>query len=107
MKKQLILEIQAHGDFMNLKTEFESKFTDNYTISKCKDKGCSLKDISKDNYFMVDGDQLKNSFEKSVDCIIIDLRKNKEGKYKIILCELSKVSKELKNAFEKFQGSGK
>lgn len=92
---------------MSLKKKFEKKFGNKYTRSKCKDKGCTLQDISKKHYFMLNGDKIKKSSDNSVDCIIIDLRKNKDKKYKIILCELSDGTKTLTNAIKKFQGSGK
>lgn len=92
---------------MCLKKKFEERFGEDYTISKCKDKGCSLKDISKENYLILNGDEIKASNEKSVDCIIIDLRANKNKKFRIILCELTKGSKEINNALLKFKNSGK
>lgn len=92
--------------FLNFKEKFEHEYGDTYTLNKCKDKGCSLKDVSKEDYFIINGDKLEKLDKKSVDCIIIDLKEYYDNEYKIILCELTKGTKELKDAVEKFQSSG-
>lgn len=91
---------------MSLKEEFEEKYGNQYTLRKCKENNCALKDISQD-YFIIDGDEIKESGDKSVDCIIIDLNVNEEDKYKIILCELTKGKKDIQDAIKRFQSSGK
>ena len=90
---------------MSLKTKFEQEYWPQYTRSKCKENNCSLIGIN-NNYFIVNGDAIKENDEKSVDCIIIDLREIEE-KYKIILCELTSGDKNIKDARNKFKSSGK
>ena len=90
---------------MNLQSKFEEEYGNDYTLRKCKENDCQLKDISQD-YFIIDGDAIKKSDEKSVDCIIIDLNETKEEKH-VILCELTSGNKNLKDAKEKFISSGK
>lgn len=90
---------------MSLKTKFEQKYGSQYTRSKCKEKDCALVGIN-NNYFIINGDTIKENDEKSVDCIIIDLRETEE-KYKIILCELTSGNKNIRDAQDKFKSSGK
>ena len=54
----------------------------------------------------MDGDNIKTNPEKSVDCIIIDSRENIEGKYRVILCELTSGRKKYEDSREKFLRSG-
>lgn len=92
---------------MSLKTKFEREYGSEYTLSKCKENNCALVGIT-NNYFIINGDAIKETDdEKSVDCIIIDLRLNEENKYKIILCELTSSDKNIKDAKNKFKSSGK
>ena len=94
--------------FLNITEKFNEKYGEGHFLTKCKEKNCSLKDIKRENYLIIDGDEFKkNSAEKSVDCIIIKLKPNSEGKYRIILCELTSGKKLLSDAKEKFQSSGK
>ena len=67
-----------------LKEEFEERYGSKYTLSRCREGACTLKDISRENYFIIDGDEIKNSAEKSVDCIIINLKNDNENNYEII-----------------------
>lgn len=90
-----------------LKEEFEERYGSKYTLSRCREGACTLKDISRENYFIIDGDEIKNSAEKSVDCIIINLKNDNENNYEIILCELTTGKKDLKDAILKFKASGK
>lgn len=92
---------------MSLKAEFEEKYGASYTLKKCKQNNCALKDISSKKYFIINGDTIKERDEKSVDCIIIDLKSNDDGKYKIILCELTTGSKDINDAISRFKSSGK
>lgn len=92
---------------MSLKTEFEEKFGDEYTLKRCRQNRCALKNVSKDKYFIINGDLIKDSGDKSVDCIIVDLEQDEENKYKIILCELTKGEKDINDAIKRFQSSGK
>lgn len=77
-----------------------------YILSKCGEKKCNLKDISSKRFMILDGDNLKTGDKKSVDCIIIDLEKNTEDNYRIILCELTTGNKTFDDARQKFQDSG-
>lgn len=90
---------------MSLKTKFEQEYGSQYTRSKCREHDCALVGINS-NYFIINGDTIKENDEKSVDCIIIDLRETEE-KYKIILCELTSGNKNIRDAQEKFKSSGK
>lgn len=93
---------------MDLKSRLEEKFGRKNILDKCNE-GCALKDVSRKNFIIISGDDVKNpkSDESSVDCIIIDLRKNDDGEYRVILCELTKSTKELDKAKSKFRDSGK
>lgn len=93
--------------FLSLKTEFEDKFGDGYTLKRCRQNQCALKNVSVDKYFIIDGDSIKSPGDKSVDCIIVDLEQNEENTYRIILCELTKGEKDIKDAIKRFQSSGK
>ena len=94
--------------FLNISEKFKANYGDKYILSKCKENKCALKDIKRENYLIIDGDEFKRtSNEKSVDCIIIKLDSNSEGKYRIILCELTSGKKPLSDSKEKFQASGK
>lgn len=107
MMKQFSLIIYLQGDFLEFTEKFKEKYGENIILSKCKENNCSLKDIKKEDYLIVNGDQFKkNSNEKSVDCIIIDLNQNLENKYRIILCELTAGKKPLSDCKNKFQSSG-
>lgn len=77
-----------------------------YILSKCSEKNCNLKDITRE-FIILDGDNIKDNQEKSVDCIIIDSRKNIDDAYRVILCELTSSSKKIDDAREKFENSGK
>lgn len=90
---------------MSLKTKFEQEYGSQYTRSKCRENDCALVGIN-NNYFIINGDTIKENDEKSVDCIIIDLRETEE-KYKIILCELTSGNKNIRDAQDKFKSSGK
>ena len=68
---------------MSLKNKFEKTYGTSFTLSKCREKNCALVGLSKD-YFIINGDTIKKGDGKSVDCIIIDLRKNNDQKFKII-----------------------
>lgn len=92
---------------MSLKTEFEEKFGNEYTLKRCRQKNCALKNVSNNKYFIINGDLIKDPDDKSVDCIIVDLEQNEENKYKIILCELTKGKKDINDAIKRFQSSGK
>ena len=91
---------------MSLKNKFEKTYGISFTLSKCREKNCALVGLSKD-YFIINGDTIKKWGEKSVDCIIIDLRKNNDQKFKIILCELTSGNKNIRDARDKFKSSGK
>ena len=93
---------------MDIKDKLIKKFGQKNILAKCN-QGCALKDISRKNFIIISGDDVKNpnNQEISVDCIIIDLRKNKQGKYRIILCELTTKNKTLNKIKNKFQDSGK
>ena len=91
---------------MSLKEDFEEKYGTQYTIRKCKQNNCALKDISQD-YFIINGDTIKEAGDKSVDCIIINMNSNEDDEYKIILCELTKGEKDIKDATNRFKASGK
>lgn len=60
---------------MTLYNELIVKCGENNLLSKCSEKNCTLKDINKGRFIILDGDNLKKSNAKSVDCIIIDLKK--------------------------------
>ena len=90
---------------MSLKTKFEQEYGSQYTRSKCKENDCALVGINS-NYFIINGDTIKENDEKSVDCIIIDLRETEE-KYRIILCELTSGNKNIRDAQDKFKSSEK
>lgn len=90
-----------------LKEEFEDKFGDVYALRRCKENDCALKNVSRNKYYIIDGDSIKNPGEKSVDCIIINLNQNEENKYNIILCELTKKDKDIQDAIKRFKASGK
>ena len=93
---------------MTICEKFKEEFDERYILSKCRENKCSLKDITQKDYLILNGDMLKESDrEKSVDCIIIDLNKNTNGKYRIILCELTAGHKTLSDLQEKFKSSGK
>lgn len=87
--------------------KFKERYGEHLFLSKCKENTCSLKDIKQHEYVIIDGDQFKDNDEKSVDCIIIDLNQNSEGKYRIILCELTNGKKPLSDCQDKFKSSGK
>ncbi len=82
------------------------KCGENNVLSKCNEKKCTLRDVNKKRFIILDGDKLKKSEVKSVDCIIIDLKKNTDNKYRVILCELTSGNKNLDDAREKFKNSG-
>ena len=90
---------------MNISNEFEKKYGKQNILNKCRENKCHLKDINKKDYLILSGDDIKSKYdgEKSVDCIIIDLNKNLEDEYRIILCELTKGTKELKEAEKKLK----
>lgn len=90
-----------------LKEEFEDKFSSAYALRRCKENYCALKNVSRDKYYIIDGDSIKNPGEKSVDCIIINLNQNEENKYNIVLCELTTNDKDIKDAIKRFKASGK
>ena len=93
---------------LDLKEKLKKKFGAKNILRKCNES-CALKDISHKNFIILAGDNIKNQKmnESSVDCIIIDLRKNQENKYRVILCELTTSTKELDKAKNKFEDSGK
>lgn len=93
--------------FLSLKEEFERKFGSQYTLRRCKQNDCALRDISRNEFFIIDGDAIKEPGEKSVDCIIVDLNSNDEDEYKVILCELTSGEKDIKDATKRFESSGK
>ena len=93
---------------MTISEKFNEEFDEKYILSKCRENKCSLRDINQKDYLIIDGDRLKeNDDEKSVDCIIIDLNQNPQGKYRVILCELSAGRKTISDTQEKFKSSGK
>lgn len=90
---------------LDLKDELTEYFGENNILSKCSENKCNLKGITK-NFIILDGDNIKTDPEKSVDCIIIDSRMNIEGKYRVILCELTSGKKKYEDSIEKFLRSG-
>ena len=90
---------------MDLKDELTLYFGENNILSKCSENKCNLKGLTK-NFIILDGDNIKTNPERSVDCIIIDSRENIEGKYRIILCELTSGKKKYEDSIEKFLRSG-
>ena len=91
---------------VSLYDELVTRCGENNLLSKCSEKNCTLRDINRKRFIILDGDNLKKSDKKSVDCIIIDLKKNDDNKYRIILCELTSGNKNLDDAREKFKNSG-
>lgn len=74
--------------------------------SECSE-GCKLNgDLS--NYLILNGDEIKTALNLqdvgSADCILID-KNNVDGKYKIIICELS-TNKPSKKVIKQLSGSG-
>ena len=90
---------------MDLKKELIDYLDGKYILSKCNENKCNLKGLN-NNFIILDGDNIKTNPEKSVDCIIIDSRENIEGKYRVILCELTSGSKKYDDSIEKFSRSG-
>lgn len=90
---------------MDLKQAFVDCLGEKNILSKCSENKCNLKGIN-NNFIILDGDNIKINPEKSVDCIIIDSRENTDGKYRVILCELTSGRKKYEDSREKFLRSG-
>lgn len=90
--------------FLGFKQRFIENYGENYILDKCREKGCFFKDIRKEDYIILDGDNLeKRNGRSSVDCIIVGLKTNLDNKHNIILCELTSGSKDLKKVRQKFE----
>lgn len=84
--------------------EFEVEFG-NYSLQRCKENNCALKNISREKWYIIDGDKIKDDGDKSVDCIIINLNQEENG-HRIVLCELTTGNKNINDAIDKFKASG-
>ncbi len=84
--------------------EFEVEFG-NYSRQRCKENNCALKNISREKWYIIDGDKIKDDGDKSVDCIIINLNQEENG-HRIVLCELTTGNKNINDAIDKFKASG-
>jgi len=92
-------------------TSINEHYTDgiynNCVEAKCSEKSCRLKDVSRRDHLILNGDTIescKNSCQPNPSCDCIILKKRYDGK--VLLIELKKGKTSINDAKVKFQNSG-